>query len=284
MSFPRAGLLASSTVISAESASALIAPLAASPTKSALFLDLDGTLAPMVHDPADVRVIEGAHPVLEAIRDRFALLAFVSGRAIADLERIVDIPGCAYAGTHGMELRRVGSDTVELAESGETSGPAMDVLLDRFPAEVQAVLGIRAERKQSLSLSFHFRGAEDVEKARRFLDEVVRPQAESLGLKTGWGRRILEIMPAGAVNKGTSIRTLLASGVIRNAAMIGDDRTDTDAWAALRQLRRAGRLAHVACILAGDDEVDSSVRDAADAEVPGPPGVLALLELVANTA
>jgi trehalose 6-phosphate phosphatase len=260
----------------ADTAAALLAPLASAPDRSALCLDLDGTLAPMVERPADARMIEGARPVLESLRDRFALLAFVSGRAIVDLERIVGIPGCAYAGTHGMELRRVGGE-LELADANDASETAIGELDDRFPSEVLDALGIWVERKQSLSLSFHFRSASNVERARRFLDDVVRPQAESLGLRAGWGRRILEVMSATAVTKGTSMRALLSEGALRNAAMIGDDRTDTDAWTALRQLKRAGRLAHVACILAGDPEVDPSVRDAADAEVDGPAGVLELL-------
>ena len=49
------------------------------------------------------------------LRERARLVAFVSGRGLADLERLVDIDGCAYAGNHGMEMHRVGHEP-ELAE------------------------------------------------------------------------------------------------------------------------------------------------------------------------
>lgn len=229
----------------------------------------------MVERPDDARLLPGARRVLAELRDRFALVAFVSGRALRSLEKIVQLPGCAYSGNHGMELRLPGGE-VEIPSTVRAHRSAVERFAATWPAARLDPAGIWLENK-GVSLSFHFRSATDVDAARAMLDARVRTAAEHAGLRTGWGRRILEVLPPVDVTKGTAVHALLERSGITAAAYFGDDRTDIDAWRALRALAEEGRLAHVACIAAASSEMEPLVRREADAVVNGPPGVLALL-------
>ena len=71
----------------------LLARLAEDPTKAALFLDVDGVLAPIVPKPEDARVPDETREELRRLNERYALVACISGRAGADAQRIVDGPG-----------------------------------------------------------------------------------------------------------------------------------------------------------------------------------------------
>jgi len=87
----------------------LLARLAEDPTKAALFLDVDGVLAPIVPRPEDARVPDETREELRRLNERYALVACISGRAGADAQRIVGIPELVYVGNHGLELDAEGT-------------------------------------------------------------------------------------------------------------------------------------------------------------------------------
>jgi trehalose 6-phosphate phosphatase len=253
-------------------------PLRLRPRESAVLCDLDGTLAPIVARPELAALPPGARETLAALRDRVGLLAFVSGRALADLERIVALEGCGWAGNHGMELRRPGGPR-ELAAEVAPYGPAMAAFAERWRAERLSPHGVWLEDK-GVTLSFHFRTAPDRAMAERFLAEAVAPAARAAGLATHGGRRVLEVRPPTRVSKGTAVRALMAGTGLRLACYLGDDRTDVDAFAALRELGAEGSLERSVAVVAAAPEVAPEVLAAADVAVDGPPGALAALRFL----
>jgi trehalose-phosphatase len=236
---------------------------------------VDGTLAPIVARPEDAALLPGAREALAEVRERYRLLGFISGRGLADLERIVGLPGCAYAGNHGMELHPPGEDP-RIAPEVEPHLPAVRDFAARFPTAGQAALGITLEDKGA-TLSFHYRRARDAAAARAACDDEIAPAARAAGLSTHGGRMVLEVRPAAPVDKGTAARALLEGAGVRAALYVGDDRTDADAWRALRGLAAEGRLEHAAAVVVTSAELDPAVRAQADLEVAGPEGALALL-------
>src|SRR5207237_10096488 len=82
----------------------LLARLADDPTRAAIFLDIDGTLAPIVPRPEDARVPTETRAELRRLNGRYGLVACISGRAGADARRIVGVPELVYVGNHGLEL------------------------------------------------------------------------------------------------------------------------------------------------------------------------------------
>ena len=69
----------------------------------AFCLDYDGTLAPMVADPAAARLPPGTRALLREIADRHPT-AIVSGRSMDKLRAWVDVAGLYFAGSHGFEI------------------------------------------------------------------------------------------------------------------------------------------------------------------------------------
>jgi alpha,alpha-trehalase len=71
--------------------------------ESALFVDYDGTLSPIVADPSAATLVDGAAEALESMASQCPV-AILSGRDLADIRTRVGIPGIWYAGSHGFEL------------------------------------------------------------------------------------------------------------------------------------------------------------------------------------
>ncbi|HVY91528.1 MAG TPA: trehalose-phosphatase, partial [Bryobacteraceae bacterium] len=81
-----------------------------------LFLDFDGTLAPIRDYADEVELAPEVRTTLTALAQRpDTLLALVSGREMWDLRRRVGVPGIVYAGEHGMEIRGRGLQFIEPA-------------------------------------------------------------------------------------------------------------------------------------------------------------------------
>jgi trehalose 6-phosphate phosphatase len=225
--------------------------LAAEPERAAVLLDVDGTLAPIAARPEDAHVPEDTREVLARLAARYALVACVSGRPRSEVERMVGVAGVAIVGEHGLEL-----------------APEAAAWAGRI-AEFARGVDWPAERKP-LSVSFHFRRADDEAAARAYLIRVAA-EAEAEGLVPRWGRMVLEVRPPVDAHKGTAVRALVARAGARRGLYAGDDRTDLDAFGGLDGLELGVRVA------VRSAEAPPELLAAADVVVDGTAGMLALL-------
>ena len=230
----------------------LLARLAEDPARAALFLDVDGVLAPIVPRPEDARVPDETRAELSRLCARYALVACISGRAGEDARRIVGVPELTYVGNHGLELE---PGTEEWA-----------VRLREFLGQVEWP---RVENKV-LTAALHYRDAPDEQAARVEL-EAIAERARAAGFVARFGRKVLEIVPPIAANKGTAIRQLLGERAIERALFAGDDTTDLDGFRALDAVALAVRVA------VSSDEGPRELRTAADIVVASPQEFLAVL-------
>ena len=69
----------------------------------AFLLDFDGTLTPIIRDPAAVRLSPEVSSLLQRLADRHPT-AIVSGRAVEKLQSWAPVRGLYYAGSHGFEI------------------------------------------------------------------------------------------------------------------------------------------------------------------------------------
>src|SRR5687767_9987233 len=174
-----------------------LARIAEDPARSALFLDVDGTLAPIVERPEDARGPAETRAELVRLRGRYALVACVSGRASDDARRVVGVDGLVYVGEHGLEL----------APEAERWGPLLQNFGDRA--------GWPPEHKR-LSVSFHYRAEPDEDEAIARLERVAE-QALAEGFRPRWGRKVLEVRPPIDADKGTAVRALLREHALKRA-------------------------------------------------------------------
>jgi trehalose 6-phosphate phosphatase len=230
----------------------LLEQLASDPARSAVLLDVDGTLAPIVDVPEDARVPRETRAELQRLHRRYALVACVSGRPSESAAAVVGVPELVYVGEHGLEL-----------------APEAPAWRDRLHALAATVDWDDVEPKP-LSVSFHYRRADDEAEAVRLL-EAVAARAREEGFMPRWGRKVLEVRPPLDTDKGTAVRSLLGERRLRRALYAGDDATDLDAFRGLDGLELAIRIA------VASPEGPRGLREAADLVVGGPAELLALL-------
>jgi trehalose 6-phosphate phosphatase len=264
----------------------LIAPLREAPQRAAILTDIDGTIAPIVLDPSEAGVPERTRELLRELAGRYAMVGCLTGRRALDARRLVGLDELAYSGNHGFELLLPGES--EIRPDPSLNGHEADAQgfaegLD--PSELERV-GIRSEDKGPI-IALHWRGAPN-EGAAESLAREIAGEAERRGLIPHRGRKVLEIRPNVPIDKGVAVAGLLpASSVGENAGPIdtalygGDDRTDVDAFTALRALEREGELRAAACIAVASDESPPEVSRDADLTVGGPEGFVRVLEALA---
>jgi trehalose 6-phosphate phosphatase len=258
----------------------LIAPLREQPGSAAVLCDVDGTLAPIVGDPGSAAVPEETREALRALARRYALVACVSGRRAVDARWLVGVDELTYTGNHGLELLAPRAREAIIDPAVTERVQAAGDFVRELEAAALSGAGLRLEDKGPIQ-ALHWRGSADEEAAERRAGEIA-DAARKAGLEPRWGRRVLEIRPASGIDKGTAVKRLLSAQRIERALFAGDDRTDLDAFRALRSLVGAGSLAGAVCIGIGSAEAPAELSQQADAVVGGTEEFLEVLRALAE--
>ena len=262
---------------------AVLAPLLADPGRAAVLLDIDGTLAPIVRHADDAHVPEPTRLPLIAIAKRYGLVACISGRRATTARRIVSLGSITYVGNHGAEILRGGRTTPEVdPEVADWARRVRRFGEEQLRADELHRLRIRGEDKDVI-FGFHWRGAPD-EDAAEVAVRALAQRAEAAGFATHFGRKILEVRPPVELHKGKGVDRLLEDSDVDVAMYVGDDRTDLDAFDALREAVGDGRLRQAVCIGVRSDETPPELEESADLLVDGPLGVRSALEVLAGSA
>ena len=255
-------------------------PLTDDPGRGAIFLDIDGVLAPIVERAEDSHVPERSSRLIAGIGRRYGCVACISGRSAAEARRLVGVGGIAYAGSHGVEVLDPNAAEPHLAPAvAEKAG------LVRSFAEPQAsdrdlrMLRVRIEDKGAI-FAFHWRGAPDEEAAERRM-QALAAEAEGAGLYTHWGRKVLELRPPVPIDKGQAVLELARRHRARAAMFAGDDTTDLDGFAALDTLLADGELAAAVRVGVRSDEGPREIAERADLVVDGVAGFAQVLTTLA---
>jgi trehalose 6-phosphate phosphatase len=268
--------------VSAPPADALteaLRPLTAAPAQAAIFCDIDGTLARIVKRAEDARVPESTARLLGTLGRRYACVACISGRSIAEARRLVGVGSIAYAGVHGAEMLPPGTSEPQLApDLARWQKRIRRFASDQDTPDVR-LLRIRIEDKGPI-IAFHWRGVPDETAARARLEGIAQ-SAEGAGLAAHWGRKVLEVRPPVEVDKGRAIRDLVARTYVRAALYGGDDRTDLDAFNALDELVAEGTLQQAVRVGVRSDEGPDDIVERADLTVDGVGGFAMVLEALA---
>jgi trehalose-phosphatase len=243
-----------------------------------LLVDVDGTLAPIVDDPAAVAVPRAALDALATIARAARLVGVVSGRPVAMVDRLVPVPGLWRAGAHGVEIvRRDGSEDVDQAP--RRARPQLD-----RAAAIAAEAGWRLEDKGT-SVTVHARGDADAAAILAAARAAFRAQLDPALVEVHDARMAVEVRAAGARTKADAVRLALADAGNSSgnghlvAAFVGDDRTDLDAFAALDELGP-----YAIRVAVDSPEAPPELLAAADVTVDGVDGVHRMLAGLAELA
>lgn len=256
----------------------MLAPLRADPRRSGLFIDFDGTLAPIVARPEQARPWPGAPELLARLAERFAVVAVVSGRAARDLIGSLP-PSVEVFGLHGAEHGRAGR--VELAAEAARFAPLMAAVLAEARAEV-ARLGLRGAlvEDKGVIVALHYRAAEERAAAAEALARLAAELAERHGLTTAPGRMVIELRPPVRFSKADAVAATARQRALRAVAFAGDDTVDLPAFDALDSLAAGGVAAVKIAVASAETPPELLAR--ADAVVDGPEGLVTLLGSLAG--
>jgi trehalose-phosphatase len=197
-----------------------------------IFLDFDGTLTPIVDRPDQAVLSDSTRAVLRTLAARVPV-AVLSGRELEDVRKRVAVDGIIYAGSHGFDI--AGPDNIQRQAGTEFFGS-----LNRAETELRHTLaditGALVERKR-FSIAAHYRkvNENDFPKLKAAVCEVIKRHQQ---LRNMDGKKVYELLPHLDWNKGKA-----ASWILENLApnqkkvrpiYIGDDRTDEDAFRAVK--------------------------------------------------
>jgi trehalose 6-phosphate phosphatase len=255
-------------------------PLTEDPGRGAVFCDIDGTLAPIVKRAEDAHVRQDLSVLLGRLARRYRCVACISGRSAAEARRLVGVGGIFYAGSHGAELLEPGSKTPHLVPAFKSWEGRVRRFAGERDTRTLRLLRVRIEDKGPIS-AFHWRGAPDEDAARTHLEGLAQ-EAETAGLSTHWGRKVLEIRPPVPIDKGQAIRELVSRTSPAAALFGGDDATDLDAFDALDALVDEGKLEADVLVGVRSEEGPSAIVERADVVVDGVSGFAGVLAALAE--
>jgi trehalose 6-phosphate phosphatase len=199
----------------------------------AIFLDYDGTLTPIVSHPEKAFLSDSMRQTLRMLATRTPV-AILSGRELEDVRTRVGIHGIIYAGSHGFDI--AGLRGLRRQEATKFL-PALDAAEKELREKLAGIAGALIERKR-VSIAAHYRSVNesDFPELERAVSEVAARHRE---LRTMDGKKVYELLPNTDWDKGKAVLWLLEHLGLEcpdaRPIYIGDDRTDEDAFRALRR-------------------------------------------------
>lgn len=244
----------------------LLAPFRADPDGTGVFTDFDGTLAPIVDDPAAARPLPGVVEALGELAGRYGRVGVISGRPAGFLDTHLGGRGLFLSGLYGLEFVAEGGDVQPVEEAASWRSVVEGVVA---AAEEGLPAGLFLERK-GLTVTVHHRLDPTRAAASR---EWVEAQARATGLVVHDARMSFELRPPVKRDKGTVLAE--AAEGRRQVCFLGDDRGDLTAFDTLDRMAAQG--ATVLRVGVDSEEAPAELLARADVVVEGPEGSLRIL-------
>lgn len=236
-----------------------------------LFFDYDGTLAPIAADPSLAVLSDENKDLLRSLlKVTRCHITVISGRALDDVKTMVGISGINYIGNHGLEIE--GSYICFESLVSEQTMITFSQIKKRLTDQLQSVPGAFVEDK-GLTLSVHYRQAspQEVPFIQKIVEQVCDPLVREEKIKKRLGKKVFEIKPPIEWDKGKAALWVLKRQQMRTGVdsvvpiYIGDDATDEDAFAALKDKGVTvcvgnERLSHAQYFLSGPEDVTAFLR------------------------
>jgi trehalose 6-phosphate phosphatase len=236
----------------------------------AVCLDFDGTIAPIVEDPAAARPLPGMIDLLGPLADRYAAAAIVSGRPATYLASHAAAPGVRYLGMYGLE--EIVEGRVQVDPRLEAARPAVEAAREELAGDPAVTAsGAHLEDKR-YAVAVHTRRVAEPDRWAGPIGQAAARIAAGHGLEVVPGRMVWELRPQVHSDKGEAVRRVVAESGAGALVVAGDDLGDLPGFAVAAELGGGLR------VVAGSAEAPAELLDAADLVVDGPEGVRELLE------
>lgn len=205
-----------------------------------LFLDYDGTLTPIVDKPNMANLSVRSKKLLKKLSKNCGCkLAIISGRALSEIKRMIGIKNIIYVGNHGLEIYGPKIKFINLTPLPYRA--ILKVIKNDLNRKISLIKNAFVEDK-GFSLSLHYRlvNKRDVPWLKNTFHETLRFYVVNKKIKIKTGKKVFEIRPPRLWDKGKAALWLLGQedrlekGKEILPIYIGDDKTDEDAFKALK--------------------------------------------------
>jgi trehalose 6-phosphate phosphatase len=258
-----------------------LARILAEPQRTLAAFDYDGTLAPIVDDPAGAVAHPGAAAALAQLAAQIGQVAVVTGRPaevavdLGSLRGFAGLDGLVVVGHYGWERWEAAGDRVTRPDPPDGVG----VVRQELPG-LLASLGLHEAEieDKGLSLAVHVRRLADPGAAFETMQTPLGDQAARTGLAAEPGRYVVELRPPG-MDKGQALHALIEETGASAVLFAGDDLGDLAAFDEVDRARRDGLGGLLVC--SGSAEV-VAVAERADVVVDGPGGIASYVAALAE--
>jgi trehalose 6-phosphate phosphatase len=231
-----------------------------------IFLDYDGTLTPIVNRPDRALLSANMRQTIVDLAG-YCPVMIISGRDRVDVQRLVQLDGLFYAGSHGFDI--TGPHGYQMScERGEDFLPIFDRVEQKLRLRLARIKGSLVERKK-FSIAVHIRevAQDDEGMVEAIVDDVVVRHPD---LRKGYGKKVFELQPRLDWHKGKAMLWLLQALKLDEfealPLYIGDDLTDEDAFRMLTErglgivVEAGARLTAATYVLKHPGEVQAFLR------------------------
>jgi trehalose 6-phosphate phosphatase len=252
-----------------------------SPSDTLIATDFDGTLAPIVEDPAEAYADPSAVAALGRLGQHVGTVVVITGRAartavdLGGFREVAGLESMIVLGQYGVERWNAVDDVYRLPPEP----PQIDAVGKELP-DVLDPLGLTEARieNKGRAIAVHTRLLPDPQGALAKLQGPLRELAARHGLVLEPGKKVWEIRAPG-MDKGAALRSIVGETGARQVIFAGDDLGDLAAFHAVRELATAGVAGLLVCSASTEE---AALTELSDVIVDGPSGLARWLNKLAE--
>ncbi len=227
--------------------------------ETAIITDIDGTISEIASTPQEAVVTPAMHDILIKLRDKFGLLAVISGRSVKDAQTMVGVEDILYVGNHGLEYS-FGGDYSTIKDIKQYL-PSIKESAGQLNRELCDIEGILFEDKE-ICYSIHYRGCPEGDLIRDKIINCLKKYPSSENIQIKEGRKVVELKPPLDYDKGIIIQQIIEEHELKKVIYLGDDITDFDAFTKLNELEKSKPLLNGSIVVLSS-EIPSYVKNSA---------------------
>jgi trehalose 6-phosphate phosphatase len=228
---------------------------------TAIVTDIDGTISQIAPKPDEALVTDSMRKEIVKLKEKFHLVAVISGRSVVNASKMVGVEGVLYVGNHGLEFLKDGK--ISMHPEIEKYLPQIKKTGQKLKnGDLSNINGLIFEDK-GICYSIHYRLSDPSENVREKIINTLHNDPECRKLKISEGRQLVELKPPVSCDKGIILNNIIEEHNLEKIIYLGDDITDADAFNKLKELEKEGKIKGVS-ILVLSDEIPSDVKKDSD--------------------
>ena len=220
-------------------------------SSTAIVTDIDGTISEIAPTPNEAVVTDSMRKELVKLKEKFQLVAVISGRSVLNAKKMVGVEGLLYVGNHGLEFLK-NNELHMLPEVAKYLPKIKKACAQLECGDLSHLNGLIFEDK-GICFSIHYRLSDNPENVREKILKTVEDDPQCRELKISEGRQLVELKPPVSCDKGTILNNIIEQYNLRKIIYLGDDITDSNAFNKLKELEKERKIEGVSILVLSNE-------------------------------